>query len=135
MVKSETGNELVLNRERHHPDPIAISNIVAGIIRHEIAHCIGVEHTDMDREIHGCMTYKDYPAQDLPVREVKETVPCITDIVQARAEKARTMLAKHERRLKLMKTIVAKWKRKVVYYEKALGKKAASNTDSVGETT
>lgn len=110
------------------PRPGNLSLIdLAYVLEHEVSHNLGVEHKDMDRECYNC-----HPSStdQLPtwaaglaiaVNEPKPK-PTMDDRIARRAEKARRMLERWERKLKLSKTMRRKWATKVSYYEK----KAAS---------
>lgn len=93
--------------------------IVAQVLEHEIAHNLGIRHEDMDEDVRSCRQEVPWLRPELLLR-AKEEKPALTlsDRVRQREEKARRMLDRWDRKVKLAKTIRAKWAAKVSYYER-----------------
>lgn len=108
--------------------PEKIRDDLAAVTMHEAAHCRGVRHKDMHDARHWCHSgHEDvrwasaYQIRAVPPPEPKPK----ENLVAKRAAHVAKQLARAERRLKLARTIAAKWRRKAAYYAK---KAAASET-------
>jgi hypothetical protein len=104
---------------------------LAFVFEHEVAHSLGVRHEDMDpavRWCHGNVTREDFDTLPMPEWAVGFTIrlcpPKTTATLTAqerasmRADHARRMMEKWERKLKLATNKVRKYRRTVRYYEK-----------------
>lgn len=103
--------------------PDHLRDDLARVVIHEAAHCRGVEHADMHgnlkRDWRGGTDDRDVSfAAAIWVRAKPVKVKSPVDHVARRAAHAAAKLAEAERRLKLARTIAAKWRAKVRYYER-----------------
>lgn len=99
-------------------DSATRSNL-ARVAMHELAHCRGITHAEMDPELRRCGDGVQVAWADgikIAARERPKSAP--RNVVAERAEHAAKMLARAERRLKLARTIEKRWRAKVRYYER-----------------
>ncbi len=94
------------------------------VVRHEVGHWRGLLHTDMGGALLDPHLFKretnpwtDGLALELAPETPKTTAPK-KDVVGERAAHARAMLDKHTKKLAREKVLVAKWTKKVRYYDK-----------------
>lgn len=121
------------NRKRVPWDvlPEKIRDDLARVTMHEAAHCRGVRHGDMARDLKRChrggTDDRDVSwASAFTIRRKEAKPPkAKPDLVAERAAHVAKQLARAERRLKLARTIAAKWRRKAAYYAR---RAAASET-------
>lgn len=98
---------------------------LAVIIAHEAAHCMGVDHRDMNRsylELQWGTGWKERFgwAYDLPLEAVvkkKKEKPSGLPLAEKRHAYAVTNLGNWERKLKFAQNKVKKYRQKVAYYE------------------
>jgi len=103
---------------------------IAQVFEHELAHNLGVAHSDMDREVRNCtqevpwadgfqIRMKVKPKKKEPIiREKKKAEqPCLS-LIERRELKVRNHLKRWEKKLRISKTYVQKYRTKVRYYEK-----------------
>lgn len=103
---------------------------LAFVFEHEVAHSLGVEHADMDeavRRCHGNIPLEAFAKLAMPgwsvalsIRVLPPKTVKLTAAERAsmRADHARRMMEKWERKLKLAAGKVKKYRRTVRYYEK-----------------
>lgn len=99
--------------------PDAVRDSLARVALHELAHCRGIVHGDMEPSLRWCRDDLPTPwADGLVVRRMAATVVAPRNVVAERAEHAAAMLRRAERRLKLARSIERRWRAKVRYYER-----------------
>lgn len=93
-----------------------------GVVRHEVGHWRGLRHVQMAGSLMHSSLFKmaDHPwTTGLTLGlQAAPAAPRMADRVAAREQHAREMLAAHEAKLAREKTLVAKWRQKVRYYDR-----------------
>lgn len=90
---------------------------------HEVAHNLGLNHGDMNPDTRFCRGRLPRWAAGCVI-SVKPPAPKV-DVVARRQEHARRMLDAWERRLRRTQKVVARWRRKVSYYNRRAAAKEA----------
>ena len=104
--------------------PDALRDDFARVFVHELLHNRGVTHSEMWRGHkrcgERCGIKADIPwASGIEIRaQEKAPPPQAGDLVAKREAHARKMLVRAERRAKVARTVLLRWKRKVTYYER-----------------
>jgi hypothetical protein len=104
------------------------------VIRHERAHNLGLRHGDMDPELRWCQGPVPDWVASFPVPELPKRAPLTSEERTARrvarsdraAERARTNLARWQRRLKIAQGRVRAWSQRVRRFERKAEQRAAS---------
>lgn len=90
------------------------------IFIHELQHCRGEVHREMVKsKTIDAGWAKAFPIQKRPVK-----IKPVADLKSKRYETAKSRVSKYEIKMKRMATLLKKWKRKVTYYENAIGQVA-----------
>lgn len=99
-----------------------LERIVAWVFIHELLHCDGIDHHDMNKDWYPCGWRKarklKWADKYLLVEEVPELTPLKS--CKQKLEHARKMVDRHKIRRDREETLIKKWKRKVRYYERRL---------------
>lgn len=92
---------------------------LAFVAYHETFHLLGYKHSQMPT-CKWSLTKGDKFAwaEELPIRYKELQIKPKRNLRQERHTHAKKMLTKHQRRLKLQKTLTKKWADKVKYYER-----------------
>lgn len=94
---------------------------VAQLFEHELMHCFGIRHGDMDRDVYNCrQDVSAWLPADLPKIRAQSgpKVPTEEEKATAKEANARAKLAEWERKAKLAKTRLKKWKAEVRRYDR-----------------
>jgi hypothetical protein len=109
--------------------PAVMVKQLAKVLVHEIGHNMGLEHKEMIQHnkinVDWCEGMKLRVKPSAPKKSRKERME---EIVARREANARKKLEQYASRLERDKKLVAKWKRKVAYYERRK-RKAAGGAD------
>jgi len=104
-------------------------NSVGRLFEHELMHCFGIRHGDMDRDVYHCRQDVSawLPADLTKIRaQSGPKVPTEEEKATAKEANARTKLAEWERKAKLAKTRLKKWRAEVRRYDRK--RKASGGT-------
>lgn len=103
------------------PDKVGGVGRLAQLLEHEIAHNLGLRHGEMHPSTRRGAAREPgswEEGMELPRLREEPSKPSPEDRVAQREAKARKMLERWERKVKLAKTRLAKWAAKVRYYER-----------------